>query len=123
MVKGANSPAVVLRLQFPINVLPSLPATICTWKIPLTVMGVESWRVITLVSPLALQVPVADSIVTAEGPVITKSLPFGAMELHNILSVKFKVREEGEQFGGGIVPIGIGGCGANINCVPVPAVT
>ncbi|SRR5258706_3394658 len=42
IVNNASSPAVVLLLQLAVNVLPSLPVTICTWKFPSTVMGAES---------------------------------------------------------------------------------
>ena len=79
--------------------------------------------VIELVSPFALHVPIAPVIDTAAGPAIIKSLPFAAIELHKIFSVKFNVIEEGEQFGGGIVPIGIEGCGASANWALLPAVT
>ena len=76
-----------------------------------------------MVSPFALHIPDAAVTVTAEGPVTIKSLPLAAIELHNILSVKFTLIEDGEQFGGGIVPIGIGGWGTTANCVLLPAVT
>ena len=79
--------------------------------------------VIELVSPFALHVPVALVTVTAAGPVIIKSLPLEAIELHKMLSVKFRVIVEGEQFGGGTVPIGMEGCGASANWVLLPAVT
>src|SRR6476661_5425938 len=42
IVNEAMSPAIVRLLQFPINVLPSMPVAICTWKVPLTAMGAEN---------------------------------------------------------------------------------
>src|SRR6187431_1520462 len=50
-------------------------------------MGVEKFTLTTLLSPSVLQMPVAPETVTAEVPVIIKSLPSGAIELHKIGSL------------------------------------
>jgi len=66
--------------------------------------------VIVLVSPLALQLTaVAELVVTADGPIMIKSDPFAATELHNIRSAKVNVIDEGVQGGGVTLPIAIAG--------------
>ena len=77
-----------------------------------------------VVSPLALQLTaVAELTITAEGPVMIKSLPFTATELHNTGSAKVNVIDDGVQEGGVMAPIAIGVCGARVNGVVAPAVT
>ena len=51
--------------------------------------------VMLFVSPLVLHVAVAPVTVTVDEPVIKKSLPSVAIELHAIGSVKFKTIEDG----------------------------
>ena len=75
------------------------------------------------VSPLVLQVAVAEIIITGEGPVIAKSEPLAAMELHRIASGKFREIVVGEQVTGPVVPIGSAGCAEIIKDVFVPAAT
>lgn len=72
---------------------------------------------------VALQLPVALTMVTAVGPVIWKSEPSVAIEAQSNGSVKFIVMKLGAQPGSDIVPIGSGGCGATVNEVVWPAVT
>jgi hypothetical protein len=66
--------------------------------------------VIVLVSPLALQLTaVAELTMTADGPVMIKSDPLAATELHNMGSAKVNVIDEGVQGGGVTLPIAIAG--------------
>src|SRR5687768_15006978 len=60
-------------------------------------MGEVNTIVILLVVPLMSQVKFTELTVTVEGPVIIKSLPSIAMELHKIESGKFNVTEGGAQ--------------------------
>src|SRR5689334_22954072 len=91
IVKRLMSPAVVLRLQFPTRVLPSEPVAISTWKFPFTLIGADSCSVTVCVSPLLLQTGDAPAIDTGAGPVMMKSLPSAAIELHKIVSAKLTV--------------------------------
>src|SRR5204863_8000260 len=80
--------------------------------------------VMLLVSPLPLQfMAVAEETVTAEGPVLIKSVPLGATELHKMGSANVNVIVWGVQGGGETVPIAMAGCGANTKLVLSPAVT
>ena len=75
------------------------------------------------VSPFALQLTAAAELtVTEDGPVMMKSDPLAAIELHNIGSPNVNVIDCGVQGGAGIVPIGTGGWAARTNCVLLPAV-
>lgn len=79
---------------------------------------------IAIVSPLALQLTAAaEFIVTAEGPVIVKSDPLAAIELHKMGSVKVSVTDCGRQGGVPIVPIAIGDCIGTVNAALLPAAT
>jgi hypothetical protein len=80
--------------------------------------------VMLVVSPLALQLTAAAELtVTADGPVMIKSLPFTATELHNIGSAKVSVIDDGVQGGGVTLPIATAACGAIVNWTLLPAVT
>lgn len=78
---------------------------------------------ILLVSPPVQLIAVAELIVTAEGPVIIKSDPLGAMELHCKGEVKLSVMDWGRQGGGVIVPMGTGGCADSVKPAVPPAFT
>lgn len=86
-------------------------------------MGKENWRVMLFVSPPVQLTAVAETMVTGEGPVITKSDPLEATELHCRGAVKFKVMDWGMQGGGITVPMGIAGCAANVKLATPPALT
>jgi hypothetical protein len=74
-----------------------------------------------VVSPFALQLTAtAEEIVTAEGPVIIKSLPLAATELHFTGSAKISVREVGAHGGGITVPIDSGMTGLTVNVTTLP---
>lgn len=86
------------------------------------VMGADNCIVMLLVMPL-LQLPEAEAIVAAEGPVMTKSVPSGAIELQLTGSAKVMVRDDGEQEGCVMVPMGSGCCAASEKDVLLPAFT
>jgi hypothetical protein len=75
-----------------------------------------------LVSPFVHE-PVAPMIGTAEGPVIEKSDPLGAIDPQEIGSVNVKVSEVGEHWPIVTAPIAIGPRGAIVNVVELPAST
>src|SRR5690606_34035058 len=85
-------------------------------------MGPASCIVMAVASPLASQLTgVAPVTLTAEGPVMEKSLPFAAMVLHFTDSAKFIVSEVGRHAGGSTVPIANGLCAVMVNGTPLPA--
>lgn len=76
-----------------------------------------------LVCPPVQLTAVAEVIVTGEGPLMVKSDPLEATELHCKGTVKFNVMDCGRQAGGVIVPMGMAGCAANVKLVISPALT
>ena len=79
---------------------------------------------IVVVSPFALQLTaVAELTLTVDGPVITKSDPFAATELHKIGSANVNVIDDGVHPGGVTAPIAIAGAGTMVNGELLPAAT
>ena len=89
---------------------------------PATCIGDESCTSIVLVRPF-VQVPVAPVMVTAGVPVIIKSDPLVAIELHWTGSLKLTLIEAGEQAGTGMLVIVAGNDGGTTKFVLAPAVT
>src|SRR4051812_29444349 len=71
-------------------------------------MGADRCTRITFVNPSALQTPSAPETVTAPGPLTMKSLPFAAIELQNIGSLKTSSSIPGAQPIGERLSIGVG---------------
>src|ERR1700744_2867131 len=67
-----------------ITVLPSKPARNVSLKLPAVLMGPDNCTVIVLVTPLALQFPLAPVTTTGTGPVTVKSEPSAAIEEQSI---------------------------------------